>query len=173
MKLIVALFLIAASTSVYSGSQEMRGDKSFQATVGLGYDYKLYQTSITVSKFLDADNMIGIHAGQGDDGDDHQTTVGIQSKHFLGNSFYIAPELYYLNYFETDDDKDIFDSIDEKITALGLSVRIGNQWQFKGVTLGCDWFGAGRNLVHWKRTDDFLSNPYTFTILNFYVGWSF
>lgn len=173
MKLVYfALLLI--STSVFAAkSKEERADKKYQFLIQQGYEYKTIGQSLMFSYFIDEDNQIGLRGGFGKEDDDRETYLAIQSKHFLANSFYVAPEIYYLNYFEDDDSDNWFDNKDEKITALGFGVRIGNQWQFKTFTIGCDWFGMGKNIAHWTRTDDVFSHRYTFTILNFYLGWSF
>lgn len=170
----IALLLLS-QLSFAASSQQERADKKFQFTIQQGYDYKTTSTSGSLSYFIDGDNLIGVRGGGGRSGDDHQTHFSLQSKHFFGNSFYLSPEIYYLNYFETDNDDDfnLLDSKDEKLQSVGLSFRIGNQWQLKNFVIGCDWIGLGRGFARWKRTEDTFSNELTFTLLNFYVGASF
>jgi hypothetical protein len=174
MKHLVYLpFLLVSSLCLAATSSEERAQLKYQATLQTGYDYKTSDTQLSLGMFLKPDQMMNFKAGVGKDGDDKQTTFALQYKYFTGNSFYLAPELYYLNYSESDKHKTLFDSVDENVTALGAGLRIGNQWQWQHFTLGCDWFGMGSNFAHWKRTEDSFSNPLTFTILNFYLGASF
>lgn len=170
--ILVALFLV--SKFLYAAtSQEERANKKYQLSMQGGHDYKVYGASFMASKFLGSEELLGLKVGVANDGDDHQTIFALHYKRFVGNSFYFAPELYYLNYTETDHSPTLLDYADERATALGLGIRIGNQWQWENFTLGCDWIGVGSNLVHFRRTDDFLSLPFTFTLLNLQAGWSF
>lgn len=173
---IFCLFISAQFTTAAT-SREERANLDFQAGIMTGLDHKLATTQLMLSVFLNQDDMIVLKGGEGEgdeeEGDEeYQTVVGLQYKHFTGNSFYLAPELFYINYTENDDTPSFFDRKDERITALGLSFKIGNQWQWKHFTVGCDWVGLGRTLIHFNRTDDFLSDL-SFTLLNVYVGWSF
>lgn len=170
--ILVTLFLI--SKFLYGAtSAENRVDKSYQAAIFTGYDYKVSGVSFMAAKFIKPNDLLGFKGGVANEGDDHQTTFAIQYKKFVENSFYIAPEIYYLNYSELDKSPSLLDYTDERVTALGLGFRIGNQWHWKNFNIGCDWIGVGSNLVHWRRSDDFLSLPFTFTFLNFNAGWSF
>jgi hypothetical protein len=71
-----------------------------------------------------------------------------------------------LNYLEDRGDDDL------KLTGLGTGIRVGNQWQWKHFTLGCDWVGIGRVLSYFKYSES-EKNFYTVTLMNVYLGWSF
>ena len=145
-----------------------------------GIDYRMGSTGVFVSKFMAPDHVLSLKAADTADPEDDaeaQTIFALQYKYFAGNSFYISPEIYYMNYDENGasdtGNLNIFDNKNEKKTTLGLGFRIGNQWQWSHFTLGVDWIGYGRNVVHWQRTNDDLDLHSTFTFMNMYVGWSF
>ena len=157
-----------------ASSREERQNKKFEISVSSGFDYIDYTYGVTLSKFIDADNVISLKGGFNNEGDDEQTHAAFQYKHFFGNSFYLAPEVYYFHFFEKNPNHDnIFDLSVDRISSLGLGVRIGNQWSWKNFTLGVDWIGIGKHLITWSKDQDDLDLGYSATLLNFYVGWSF
>lgn len=160
-----------------ASSQEERSKLDYQATVAYGYDHKVTGTQVKFSKFLDQDSLIGLKGGEGthdgNEEEDTQTVFGLEYKYFTGNSFYLAPEIYYLNYSENDKTPTLFDNENETVKTVGLSFKIGNQWQWSNFTMGVDWIGIGRNLFFFQRTDDLLTHNFTATFLNAYIGISF
>lgn len=170
MKLFWILFLIAGN--VLAGqSEELRASKKYEAKLQGGFDYRMDSTQGSFGIHLNPDDIISFKAGAGSSNHRKQTSAAFQYKHFEGNSFFIAPEIYYVNYHHTDDDN--FFNIDPgHISTLGVGFRIGNQWHFKYFTVGFDWIGVGRNLAYWSDTSADKYH-YTFTLLNMFVGGSF
>ena len=119
------------------------------------------------SKFLNSDSLVGLRFGARASHQENQTNVTLQYKRFTDNSFYLAPEIFYLNYTEKFNR-----SKDDELTGMGLGLRLGNQWQWDNFTLGCDWVGIGRTMVYFKSTTS-DKNFYTVTLANVYLGWSF
>lgn len=132
----------------------------------IGQDYRLAVTQLTFAKFLTPDSLVGLKIGHGRAKDDEQFDMALQSKHFVNNSFYFSPEVFFLNSkFGRDYHADY------RLSGLGLGLRIGNQWQWKNFTFGCDWIGFGKTMVHFKN--NIGEGLYTVTFLNAYLGWSF
>ena len=169
---LIALAFLTTFSAYAAKSSENRANKSWEATVQLGLDYMTGTTQLMVSKFIDADNVIGLKGGHNKSGgdDDQQTSFALQYKHFTGNSFYVAGEVFYLNTLR--DTNWIFFEDRSKYSSLGLGARIGNQWHYENFTIGCDWFGLGKRVVTFtKQNQDEID--ITLTLLNLYLGWSF
>jgi hypothetical protein len=148
-------------------SREERQRLKYQALFMTGQDHRTMAEQLAVGKFLEPDSMLILKGGQGKFQERYQSVFGLQYRHFTGNSFYVAPELYYFNFTKRQDQR-----ADDRVTALGASFRIGNQWQWKHFTVGADWIGIGRNLVSWNSTSKFVGSNVTYTLLNLQVGWS-
>lgn len=176
MKFLFLVFLFS-HLAVAETTEEYRGIHKWQIQYQFGFDYRLNTHQLAAGYFIKPDQLLTAKIGNGKDthgsDEEKQFNAALQYKIFAGNSFYIAPEIYYINYHENDETLTFLDYDNERYTALGIGVRIGNQWIIKHFTIGCDWIGVGRNVVHWNRTDDFLSTPYTLTLLNTYIGVSF
>ena len=75
-----------------------------------------------------------------------KTVIETKAKWFFANSFYVDGGLTYEAWkakypvlasstgFATE-------TLDGSVNNIGASVHIGNQWQWTGFTLGCDWLG--------------------------------
>jgi hypothetical protein len=166
-----ACLILFSSLSFAGPSEEVRATREYEALIHVGYDYRLDSTQGSIGKHLDKDNVISFKAGSGSDSAHRQFSAAFQFKHFEGDSFYVAPELYYVNYFNSNDD-DYYDLDPGHFSAAGLGVRIGNQWHLKHFTLGFDWIGIGRNIVYWTNTYE-EKYDYTITLLNMSLGYSF
>lgn len=78
-----------------------------------------------------------------------EKSLGVSLKKFAGNSFYVSGGLdaRRVQYEQTKETWLIF-STDQKSTMsfegnlLSANLALGNQWQFTGFTLGCDWIGV-------------------------------
>lgn len=174
MKLLFILIALLPLSVWGASSREERQNKNYEMTLSAGGDYLDSTYGITFSKFIKSDELISLKAGYNDEGDDEQTHAAIQYKRFIGNSFYLAPEAYYFHFFDKKKDgENVFDITVDKLAAVGVSLRIGNQWSWERFTLGVDWIGAGKNLATWTKDDEDIDAGFTYTILNFYVGWSF
>jgi hypothetical protein len=170
--LLICLFsnLVLAKTS-----REERSDKKYEITYQFGQDYRMNANQLSGMFFIDGDNLIGFKLGDGDDDRRRQTNVALQYKHYVGNSFYISGEVFYLN---TRDDEDwvrnLFTNKEEyaSYSSMGAGIRIGNQWTWKYFTLGCDWIGVGKRVGVFRR-DYENSSSNTYTLLNVIAGISF
>jgi hypothetical protein len=148
-------------------SRENRFPLRYQGTLHFGPDYRASTTQVTVAKFLAPDTLLGLRLGHRRSNLEDQLSGALQYKRFVDNSFYVAPEIYYLNYFE-----DMTYGRDFEVIGLGIGVRVGNQWQWENFTMGVDWIGVGKNLAHFRRSDP-GTDVYTATLFNFYLGLSF
>jgi hypothetical protein len=157
-------------------SEEERAKKKVELTIGAGADYRMSPTQVAAYYFLSKNDLLGIKVGVDKQGEERQTSVALQYKNFTGNSFYVAPEFFYLN---TREDESWFLSRAFNIEvehaeyiSYGAGVRIGNQWSWKHWSIGVDWIGIGRRIGVIRRdTDD--SSKTTYTIFNVYAGLSF
>lgn len=173
--LITTLFL-ATQIARGESSEAERAKKKVEFTVSAGVDYRMSPTQVAAYYFFDKNNLLGLKAGVDRNGEERQTNVALQFKHFTGNSFYIAPEVFYLNTREDEDWflNEVFNikkSYAEYIS-YGVGVRIGNQWSWRHFSLGVDWIGVGRRIGVVRRDTDDLSTT-TFTLFNIYAGLSF
>jgi hypothetical protein len=163
------ILLLPVFAAQAQSSQEFRAKQKYEVTGQLGYNYHMFQTQIGAGIFLDQDNVLGVKLGESSGGEDYQFSGAVQLKHFLNGSFYITPEIYYLNFSEGEflfwnDDYD-------RSVSIGAQVRIGNQWQWENFTMGCDWFGIGRDVIFFNRYGD--DRKTTLALVNFYLGYSF
>ncbi len=176
MKIYFIFFVVFISQfSFAKTSQENRSDKKVEAAVHLGFEYRMTTTQISSSYFIDSNNLIGLKFGQESYNEERQTNFSVLYKHYVGNSFYVAGDFFYLKTKE-----DVNNTLDRffmpvdfaHYESLGAGVKIGNQWTWKNFTLGCDWFGFGRRFVTFKKESSDLSRT-TMTLLNLSLGASF
>lgn len=176
-KIILLCTLFFSLTTLAATSQEERANKTVEVTAHFGYNYLMGSSGIGAMYFMDANNLVGLNLGSGNDGDDEEkeTYFALHYKHYTGNSFYITGGAFYLN--STEDVNgfwgDVFNYQKEAdFTSLGAEVRIGNQWSWKHFTLGCDWIGIGHRFVTFEKESDDVDDV-TFTLLNLNIGASF
>lgn len=175
MKNFALIFVLLFTSLAYAAtSQENRANLKYEITAQYGINYGVGKiTQGSIGYYLNPNDQIAFKAGRGQEGDDKLTNFTLQYKHFTGNSFYVAPEVHYLNYFEDDDTPSLLDYEKEKFTGIGAGIRIGNQWQWKYLTLGFDWIGINHVLAHWSKKEDVFDSPWSFTIGNCYIGLAF
>ncbi|MBF0365145.1 MAG: hypothetical protein HQK50_06210 [Oligoflexia bacterium] len=105
--------------------------------------------------------------------------VGPTLKFFVGNSFYLKAAVLYqkkqykqytfgplmeVNYQDAENDY------------LVVDAKIGNQWQFRHFTIGCDWIGIAQRSVclsNCEHQGSIDSRQYYLSALNFYLGVAF
>lgn len=77
------------------------------------------------------------------------TTVGVNYKHFYGNSFYTKLGVDYRSISISDINLLYYEQTGDVGTAETLvgNAAIGNQWQWQNFTIGCDWIGVNPPLV--------------------------
>lgn len=163
------------SSSLFAASKDLRGEKSHELTLQGGFDYRFFTYQVGYMYFLNADQLIGLKVGSNRSHEEGQTNISLQFQNYLGNSFYIAPEVFYLNTHENingfiDNIFRLGDRADH--TSMGAGIRIGNQWTFKLATIGCDWIGLGQRFGTFEKESDKLDDT-TFTLLNVKFGVSF
>lgn len=174
--ILIGLILFARTFSdVWSStSMENRADKDLELSFQVGLDYRMSPTQLGGMYFLNSNNLIGFKAGVDHQGQEGQTNISVQYKHYTGNSFYLASEIFYLNSRENLNESIFLNDNEEyaRHVSLGAGIRVGNQWTWNNFTLGCDWFGLGRRLGTFKKETS-NSNDTTVTLLNIIVGASF
>ena len=171
-------FLILAISLILCSAQKSHAEDSlFDITAQGGYDYRMATYQISAMYWINPTNQIGVKGGANKSDGEHQTVFSLQYKHFLKNSFYISPEIYYLNTREKDswwltDNLFNLEAKYSEYVSMGAGVRIGNQWIIKHFTLGIDWIGLGRRFGTFRK-DNQDTNEYTATLFNVYAGLSF
>lgn len=168
-------------------SLENRKELQYQATVSiLGAEYSGYHHSlaIAVGYFIDDKNLINLRytfenspglASNTSTNDYPETlrAITIGDRHFFGNSFNILGSLYWKDHskFDRSNGHTYF------FKDYGLGIRVGNEWQWKNFTMGCDWFGLNRTLIKvyntFPSTSFGLDQERTIAFLNLYLGYSF
>jgi hypothetical protein len=168
--------LLFTLNAMAATSREERQNKTFELSFQLGgWDYRMSPYQVAGMYFLNSDNLIGLKAGVDSSGEERQTNIALQNKHYFSNSFYAAGEIFYLNSREdvTGLWGDLLNLQDyAEYVSTGAHIRIGNQWTWKHFTVGCDWIGIGHRVGTFRKdTDDLNAN--TFTLLNVIAGISF
>lgn len=177
-------------------SQLNREGKSVVLTaqpIGIGPTTIISQ-GLSAGFFIDRDSLIQVDftANADDDFEGAWWSTKVRNlsvtwKQFVGNSFYFKGGLEQRWVHETYD----FSSssqYDFKGNSTNLRVALGNQWQFKGFTLGCDWFGLSQPIRHKVTSSSYTSTSnqediaryskdyledMTFTAVHFYLGMAF
>lgn len=180
----------ASPTSTNDQSQlsaENRKELKYQTTLSfIGADYSGFRSNFTlgVGYFIDDNDLINLRytfqnssgaeqSRSSNDFPEKTRAIALGDRHFFGNSFNTLGSLYWKDHSK-------FDRANGRtyyFKDYGLGIRLGNEWQWKNFTMGCDWFGLNHSLV--KVADSFpatsfgLDRELTFSFLNFYLGYSF
>jgi hypothetical protein len=183
-------------------SEANRNDKQhsflFQV-VGTGPAY-VQTAQLQYAYFIDRNSQIQLEVGKGnqrwieflDHEDISMTNFGVQFKHFVSSSFYFKTGIDYFNLdfkhynFWSSANSDFFQF---KGSGTFASFSIGNQWQFRNFTLGCDWAGVtlpissnvtsetlGGTTYNQGDLDDYEKRYFRESILELarlYIGFSF
>lgn len=160
LSILLACFQVVADDNAMAGdsdgptSTSHRANKTFTATyqiTGIGPS-ATFASGITVGFFLNPEWVIMLEGTSGreatifdifDDTDVKSKSFGVHAKNFAGNSFYYRFGVDYrdLEYQYTDNFiTTTYRTFDSK--SWGVTFGIGNQWQWKNFTLGCDWVGV-------------------------------
>lgn len=114
-------------------------------------------------------------------------------KKFVNNSFYFLSGVSYreVKFNFSENFSSFFDyTSDFEGKAIALDISIGNQWQWKNFTLGCDWIGGSLPITNHIKTQNVSGNlsygqsnldnkknmyleKFSLSGLNFYMGASF
>ncbi len=171
--ILVASLLVSISLNAAS-SEQNRSDKKIETTLQLAsQDYRLPNLALSGMYYLTPKDLLGLKFGSLH-GKENQDSVAVQYKRYFGNSFYAAPELFYLRTHEEINGfwGDVFNLREfASYTSLGAGIRIGNQWTWENFTLGCDWIGIGQRFGSFRKDTNKLQDT-TFTLLNLIIGMS-
>lgn len=158
----------------------------------------LFSQGLTLGIFLDPNTIINIELKKGDDlffmswldrYDIKENSLGVNFKKFVNTSFYVKAGAEYrkidytYNYNSSTTDTNQF-----KGSALAATFALGNQWQWGGFTLGCDWFGlnvpvtsniesessaVSSSIIKLNDEEDKYLKQTSITLVNLYLGASF
>jgi hypothetical protein len=157
--------------------------KKFLLTVGL----EEKGTNASAGYFLKSDQILGLEFAQGNLGNyqsidiynNEYKSLSFYYKEFLGNSFYFRTDILYKKYYTDNWSANPHRDHNEpngRFNTLGAELKIGNQWQWDHLSLGCDWVGLHKAfLVSANSTSKtfFRDEGFAIDILNFYFGISF
>jgi hypothetical protein len=195
--------LTLTSTGVFAGSSfENRADSKITLQADLfGIDHSAiaqgigvnYQISSTKSLGLKAVKLSGSSSEGYRDNDEEDkiwsengegTAVNITYKQYVGNSFYITPGVYYRNQhivnsttsrysYSSFSDSTLIGSDEADIEDLGFSFRIGNNWSFSKLSIGCDWVGLNKSITVLDSDGTIEErSKNSLNLLNFYLSYS-
>ncbi len=158
---------------VARSSSVNRRDKTIGVNVGAGFESVTATFSIAFNYIVDENLMIELRASDGEntteatptDEVDSFSSVSLGIKYFTTDSFYIKPAFEYI------DARNDEDGVSEVITGNGFSFTIGNQWQYRNLTIGVDWVGAKHIISASELENDADRTHLTFA--GFYVGTTF
>lgn len=177
-----------------------RIDKKFTFNISLtGIEFSANSAALELGYFIDSNNIINarytelkgmtIYDYDDDISEDHWDrdrdghVISLGLKTFVSNSFYIKPEIYNrvqedVHYVSSSYSSEFgwtnYYTDRETINDVGLSFKIGNQWQWDKFTMGCDWFGFNRTITKIKKSSRRTRNEDNhIALLNFYLGASF
>lgn len=170
-----------------SSSLENRKKLTYQTTFSvIGGEYSGYKSNFTIAAgyFLNDANLINLrYSFQNSSGAPENTStvdypetlraISIGNRHFFGNSFNLLSSIYWKQHSKFDR----ANGHTYLFKDYGAGISIGNEWQWKNFTMGCDWFGLNHSLVKIKNTfptTSFgLDQELTASLLKFYLGYSF
>ncbi|MDP7321476.1 MAG: hypothetical protein QF441_12760 [Bacteriovoracaceae bacterium] len=181
-------------------SMKNRDGKKTTLNVGLlGNTFEANSTSLELGYFLDLNTVLSLqfhdlasynNETTGDevdkawnkDGEGYALSAGL--KKYVSNSFYYKPEIYYrkqtrinsisYNYSFGSSTRDLIGTESTDFSDIGISFKIGNQWQWDNFTLGTDWVGLASTVAMLEQSGDVESHDKTnLTLLNFYLGYTF
>lgn len=173
-KLLLVLSLLFSIGAFARTSEEIRAEKTLEVYYKGGYDYRMGTNQVGFSYFLNARNLLGARVGAASSDGERQTNITVDYKYFLSNSFYVAPEVFYLNTVEDEAWflTPFFKQSTVKYTSMGAGFRIGNQWSGEHFSFGVDWVGIGRRLGTFHKDSDVVNNT-TVTVLNLTLAFHF
>lgn len=179
--------LIADQTT--QESKEARPNLKYQLAVAiLGREYIGNGVTVSAGHFLSPNDLVTLryttYNGSNDKALQKLRALTAGYRHFWGNSFNVMPTVYYrrntADYFK-EDHVTVTGSSNLIYEDIGLGIRLGNEFQWKNITLGCDWLGVNhtlKKLNHEERAQGTidslkLQKNLTITLLSFYLGYAF
>ncbi len=148
-------------------SAKNRVGQQFELMLSLGVNYSDAGAGLTGGYYFNPNSILELElfSSEDDSRDDvnndykysnvnfRQTTDAVSAnwKYFTGNSFYIRPGIFYVDYqYKTEGY--IFGNSDISRKDLGVSFGIGNQWQWENFTIGCEWIGLQAGMLNLSRS---------------------
>lgn len=113
------------------------------------------------------------------------SALSLSARKFFGKSFYIRPSGYYRNQDHVNKTESkvspsgsnewiVIRKETGRIEDIGVGLAIGNQWNWKYLSIGCDWVGVNRSLNIISQRGELESEDInTINLLNLYVSTSF
>ncbi len=147
-------------------SKAARENKKFGLLIGSGRETTASALHAAIDVYLNPDLILQLK-GVSDSEDvydgvkDSENSVNLGLKIFQGNSFYIKPSVGYLKYSEVDTISFIIGQVLQvttdanQLSAVTGSLAIGNQWQWKNLSIGVEWVGV----THTLATLDYENDP--------------
>jgi hypothetical protein len=175
-KIFITLVLLGSFSAIAKDSSSFRTSLKHQVNYSIGHDFSEIYDQYSYSFFVTPNNIIGLRAGKSHyDEDEFATTLF--GKRFYGNSFYTQIGISYLNskfddYSGHSISKPNNGIVKRSYAGVSGNIRIGNQWQWDNLTIGCDWVGVSKHKEIEKDLN--VKGPnITVTTLNMYMGLSF
>lgn len=160
-------------------SLENRKNLKYQMTIiFLGREY-IGNNPITLSTghFINEKNLITLrysnyNSSYSKDKSRSLRAITLGDRYFFGNSFNIMGSVYWKK------NTILYGSPQVRYTYrdFGVGLRLGNEWQWKNFTIGCDWLGLNHTLIEQENTfigEWVTDEALTVTYLSFYLGFSF
>jgi hypothetical protein len=152
-------------------SEHYRMDKNFEMTfspMSFG-GFSLTNTGLNAGVFINRNSQVLVSYSWSQS---ERTCVGFENcdikdnfwglayKRFVGNSFYMqaGASHHTIQYDESNSSNDVMFGYDATITTADFAV--GNQWNFDGFTIGCDWVSFGLP-VSSSFSNSYYNSPYT------------
>lgn len=196
---------ITANLSEVGESEANREGKRFTINAGLvGIQFSALSSSIEGGYHLSPNSILTLQytslngasssdtdsKGSEDEADEvwedagKGRSISAGLKHFVGNSFYVKPEVYHRRQDIVHSTTSVYSSAQDKwllsdkdvasIEDLGASFKIGNQWQWDNFTLGCDWVGYSQSITTLEESGNVKSSDLgNLSLVNFYLGATF
>ena len=143
-------------TSVDKDSQSNRKDLKYSIQYGIGAILLRSSGILEANYLINEKKSISLRYAKSDSDrydvdDEKQIALLAGMKLFSGNSFYVRPEVYYRDLQETVR-PELFSSETRKrnVQDIGISINIGNEWQWENFTIACDWIGAAYQVKQLK-----------------------
>lgn len=195
---IASLFFLPFSAAAATDSSSNRSNKSayvaydaigltLMPVAGPRLGYFVSKDFVAEAGFATGDAKLG-------DFEANKKIIEIKAKKFFGNSFYIDGGLGYetwdVSYSVIADTGSDTRNLSGSVQNTGIAMHLGNQWQWDGFTMGCDWvgyfmslntatsFSSESGVSEERKQEEEDDAKQTFAgssphITRFYVGWAF
>lgn len=176
MKIFIILSMLCTCLFAQSSQANRSGKRLMITGSPVGFSFGSPATGFQGAYFLSEDKLIGAGVYNISGSENSGTGIEIFYKSFESNTFYFQPTISYRNIKDDDTFFDFSFSEEKNYRArdIAVGIKIGNQWQFKNFTLGCDWFGYSAIVGNFGRDEEADGGrDFHVTVANFYLGASF